>query len=118
MNSATKAMLISAFIFPGGGHLYLRRYAIGAVLMLVALIALGFITVHIFERAFAISDQILNGRIAPDIVTISRMVSEQPAGPEARLVNLSTYALLSCWLLGIIDSYRLGHRQDQKDQTG
>jgi len=48
---------------------------------------------------------------------IAELVSRQSTGPEMQLLNIATAVLVVCWLVGIVDSYRLGHMLDRKEQV-
>lgn len=67
------------------------------------------------EQAFAISDKILSGETQLDIQAITEQVAQQSGGADAQLLNVATIALCLCWLIGIIDAYRIGRIHDKKD---
>lgn len=103
-----KAALLSAFVFPGVGHVYLKRYIPGGLLAGTAFIALYFLISEMVERALQIVDKIQNGEIQPDVAVITELVSKQPMGNEAQLMSIATAVLIIAWLIGIVDSYRAG----------
>jgi len=107
-----KSVLLSAFIFPGVGHVYLKRYISGALLAGVAFIALYFMISTAVERALQIVDKIQSGEIQADVAVIAELIAKQPIGTEAQLTNMAMAALIIAWLIGIVDSYRVGHLQD------
>jgi len=112
MSKAIKAVMLSALVFPGSGHFYLKRFKGGAVLAGAALLALYVLVSKAVERALVISDRIQRGEIAPDIAAISEYVSRQSAGNEAQSINLATAVLIIAWLIGIIQAYRIGRSMD------
>ena len=65
------------------------------------------------DKALKITADIQNGNIQPDIATITALVSKQSTGTESQLLNIASTALLICWIIGIIDSYRAGHTQEK-----
>lgn len=117
MKKSVKAALISTFIFPGVGHLYLKQYLTGTILAGISLAAIAYLLDKTLERAAQISAAIQSGAVRPDIQTITALASEQPGGADAQLLNVATIALLVCWLIGIIDAYRAGAAHDKRGNT-
>jgi hypothetical protein len=112
MKKSSKAVLLSALVLPGAGHVFLKRYVSAMVLIGISLAALYVLISTAVEQALQISEKILNGEIQPDIASIAQMVSESSIGAETQLVSLSTTALILVWLVSIIDSFRAGRLQD------
>lgn len=108
MNKPMKAALMSAFVFPGLGHIFLKRYGAGAVLAGSAFAALYVITTSTLHRAMAVVDKIQGGEMQPDISAISELLSSQASGADARLANLATTLFIIIWLIAIVHSYRAG----------
>ena len=113
MKRSSKAALLSGLIFPGIGHLVLKRYLRGSVLMLFALVALSVIVARIYQRALTIVDRINSGDIPVDTGAIAEMVSNTTSGADSFTENIAVIVLGACWLIGIIDSYRLGVAQEK-----
>ncbi len=111
MKKSTKAALLSAFVFPGVGHIFLKRYIPGAVLAVAAFMALYVLISNVVDKALQIADKIQRGEIQPDIAVITELVSKQPTGTEAQLINIATAILIISWLIGIADSYRVGRHK-------
>jgi len=111
-----KAVMLSAFVFPGAGHLYLKKYAPGIVLAGTAVVSLYIIVSRAVERAQEIADRILRGEVQLDFAVIAELVSRQPAGTDTRLLNLAWAVLIISWLVGIADSYRIGRGQANIDE--
>ncbi len=108
MRRSTKAALLSGLIFPGVGHMVLKQYLRGSILMLAALSALSVIVTNAVEQALAIVDRINTGEIPVEIGAIAELVSNSTSGAESSILNISTLVVGACWLIGVIDSYRLG----------
>ena len=89
MKTSTKAMLASAFIFPGLGQLILKRYISGVGLISVASIATLVLLAHIVMIAKQVVDQILGANIQSDILTLREMVKTQIANSNAQVLNIS-----------------------------
>lgn len=116
MSKSLKAALLSAFVFPGLGHFYLRSHARGAVLAGLALAALVLVMSNAVDTAMQLSDAILTGELQPDPAAISEALARQPPPADAPLVNGAYAILLLTWLFGIVDAYRLGRTTGVKPQ--
>jgi len=118
VNKPTKAALLSAFIFPGVGHILLKKYIPATVLAGTAFAGLYFLIANAVERALQITEKIQSGEISLDAVTITELVSKQAMGTEAQLLNVAAAVLFISWLIGIVDSYRVGRAQEKKVDVG
>jgi hypothetical protein len=111
MNIPIKAVLLSAFIFPGVGHFFLKKYITGTVLASASFLA-GY---YLFSRALQMSSQVVDkiqsASLTPDVVSIVELVNQQMLAEDAQSLNIATYVFIFCWLAGIVDSYRLGRLQ-------
>ena len=112
MKRSSKAALLSGLIFPGIGHMVLKQYLRGSVLMLSALVALSVIVTRVFQRALTIVDRINSGDIPIETGAIAEMVSNSTSGADSLVESTAVIVLGACWLIGIIDSYRLGAAQE------
>lgn len=112
MDNTKKAVLLSALLFPGAGHYFLKRYATAALLSVIAVGGLYFLIAETVTRSQQIADQILAGEIAYDVATIARLASTHSAGSDAQLLSNATTAIAIVWLIGMVDSYRVGRQQD------
>ena len=113
MKRSTKAALLSGLIFPGIGHLYLKRYVHGIALCVASASAIYFIASVAVTTALEVAEKIQSesGGVAPDMAAIMDLVSQQSSGSE-QSVNIATVALVVCWVIGIVDSYRQGRAQE------
>jgi len=113
MKRSTKAALLSGLIYPGIGHMVLKHYLRGSVLMFSALIASATLINAAIQRAQSIVDRINSGEIPLDNVTIAELVTSSSHGADSPAMDISLLVLSACWLIGIIDSYRLGAAQEK-----
>lgn len=104
MKKSVKAALLSALVYPGAGHFFLKKYALCAVFSCTFSVPLYFIISEIVAKAENIVEQIKNGEIPLDIAAISESLSSA----NAQELNIKMYVLVIVWLLGIVDSYRIG----------
>jgi hypothetical protein len=117
MSKSLKAALLSAFIFPGVGHFFLKKYVQGLLLAGIATVCLYLLLVTTIAVAQEISDKILSGEISMDIVRITEAISIQLANSSIQQINITTSLFFICWLVSIIDSYRLGYIEDKGDRS-
>jgi len=113
MMRSTKVALLSGLVFPGIGHIVLKQYLRGSVLMLSALIAFSVIVTRVFQRALTVVDHINSGDIPVETGAIAELVSNSTSGADGFIENTAVIVLGACWLIGIIDSYRLGVAQEK-----
>lgn len=112
MSKPLKAALLSALVFPGSGHLYLKKHVQGVLLAGISTVCLFYLVSSVVKIAQDISDKILSGEVPADIVRISELILSQLENSVIHQVNISTSLLFICWLISIIDSYRQGRLDD------
>ena len=110
-------MLLSGLVFPGLGHLYLKRWVAGVVLSSAAAFAVYYVSSIAVTIALDVSRKIETGAIPADIATITNVVSQQFSGKE-QATSLASITLLVCWVTGIVGSYWQGRTQDKLDAAG
>lgn len=115
MDKAMKAALLSALVFPGAGHLLLKKYSAAVILAGATGVSLYFLVATAIEKALLITDKIQIGEVPLDVAVITELITKQTTGPEAQLLNIATAVLFIAWLIGIIDSYRVGCGQEQHE---
>ena len=108
MTKSTKAVLLSGLVFPGIGHFVLKQYVRGSILMLVALVAMSAIVRILFQQVQAIVDRVVSGEIPLETGVISELVANSSNDSDSLIPSISVIVFFACWLIGIIDSYRVG----------
>jgi TM2 domain-containing membrane protein YozV len=108
MKQATKAALFSFLLFPGGGQIYLKRYARGMAFLAPAAAATLALAWMIFQAVLVIVREVLSGAAGADGVL-------QGMGDGLRSIdmNLALWLLifiLLLWLGSTIDAYCLGKK--------
>jgi TM2 domain-containing membrane protein YozV len=118
MKVSYKAALLSAFVFPGVGQLYLKRYWRGLVIMFVVFAGLGYMiwsaTVYALK---GLDDAMakLQGSTATlqelsDIVGL-KMLTTDPYHDAV------FYVIVCFWIFAIIDAYRIGRRRELNESS-
>jgi TM2 domain-containing membrane protein YozV len=116
MKASYKAALLSAFIFPGIGHLYLKRYLRGLVILSLEFTGLGYMIWWAIVVTFNRLDEALDkmqggimGTINPqelsDIIGL-KMLTTDP------YYNAVCYVVICFWIFAIIDAYRIGKQKE------
>ncbi len=118
MSKAMKASLLSVLIFPGVGHFFLKKYIAGTLLAGAAFVSLYLVISRMVERALQIADKIERGEVQLDVAAITELISRQPTGTDALLLRIAWIVLIVSWLIGIVDSYRVGRSQGNGGVAG
>ena len=114
MKKATKAALLSGLVFPGVGHLYLRRWVTGIVLSGVAAYSFYTIVAVVLRVTREVARQVETGAVAADVGSLTAVVAQQLSGSE-QAINVARMAYLACWILGIVGAYLQGRLQDRRE---
>ena len=108
MSPSTKAVLLSALICPGAGHMYLKQPARATALFITIFVALWIIVSNALDHATTILNQIQSQGLAIDINNIAEISAEAAQNSDDMSSNFALIALLICWIFAIVDAYRLG----------
>jgi TM2 domain-containing membrane protein YozV len=115
MHKSTIAVLLSALVLPGAGHLYLKQVWRGVALIVISLACLWIIMDRVMQQASAVVDRLEAEGGALDAGHISDLIAQTSTSSDSTLATIATLVLAGCWLVGIIDVWRLG--RGKKDQT-
>jgi hypothetical protein len=111
-----KAALLSGLVFPGVGHLYLRRYLRG-VLLAAGAAALSYFLVSVaVNSALDIVGRIEGGDVPLNVEAISELVSKASQG-NGHATDIASMILLALWVIGIVDSYREGRARERSKEV-
>jgi len=116
MKRSTKAALWSALVFPGLGHFVVRRFATGLILLCLAGWSLYSVTTSVIDTAVSLAADIQNGGMAIDSGAVGQVVAQGTAqAGQSTQVPLTVLTL--CWVIGVVDSYRVGRSQERADEA-
>ncbi len=101
MTKSTKALLLSAFVYPGAGQLLLKRYYLGAGFVVITTIGFYFILANTFKIANQIIVRIQSGEQAPDFSALLSLISQH----DTSLLNNAFSIMILAWLLSLIHIY-------------
>jgi hypothetical protein len=82
MTRSMKAVLLSALVFPGAGHFYLKKRLAGAILVGATLFGLYALTTATLDTAMQVVDRIERGEVQPDATAISELLEQQSASGQ------------------------------------
>lgn len=108
MNKSLKALLFSVLIYPGSGHLFLKKYVPGVSLIGAFTIPLLMVIIDIVEKANQIVARIESGDIPLTNGAISDAVSQLMAGEAGQSIDLNIIVMAAIWIVAAADAYRLG----------
>ena len=111
MNNSIKGALLSGLVFPGLGQFVLKHYKRGIAFMLAILVGLSVIIVKASQQALAIVEKIQSEGGAIDMNTISKAATQASTTSESLTFNLVLLLIIVCWIIGIVDAYRLGRKK-------
>jgi hypothetical protein len=117
MKNSWKGALLSGLVFPGLGQIILRHYKRGIALMLAVSISLLVIVVKATRLALAILEKIESEGGPIDISTISNAATQALTPSDSLIYNLLLLWIAFCWIVGVIDAYRLGKKKDLEQST-
>ena len=106
MTKTTKALLLSALVFPGCGHLHLKRYSMAAMLISITIVCTYILLSSAVDIANDISGQIMRGELALDVQQISDAISLALSQNNPLSITLCSWLLGISWLLAIVDIWR------------
>lgn len=106
MKASTKAALISALVFPGLGHLVLRKGARGLLFIVPAALAVIYLLRSVLQLLDRLTDDINRGALALDPVAILERV--HASGIDNAATNLASLVCIVCWAGSIADAFWLG----------
>lgn len=115
MKKSVKAALFSGLIFPGVGQFSLKRYARGLIFFAPAMTCLAYMLDNSMRKAFSIVDKIERGEVPLDADAIANLISATAGRSESLMLAAAQWIIIICWIVSIIDAYRLGKLADQAD---
>jgi hypothetical protein len=121
MDKSVKGALLSGLILPGLGQIVLKHALRGVVIIVTVLVSMSAIVVKTVQRALAILEKIdLEGGLI-SMETIRDAATEASTKSGNLTISLLFLLLLFCWIVSIVDAYRIGKRMDtiehSQDQT-
>lgn len=114
MNSATKAALFNALLFPGWGHFYLKKYKRGMMFILpvaVGMLSICWAAVQVALK-FLKANPFKKGTV--DMPAIIRLAIDSTKAIDLHYFSMILLFMLLLWIFSIIDAYQLGKKPIQQ----
>ncbi len=111
-NNAWKAALLSGLVFPGLGQIMLRHYGRGIALILAVSFGLGALLVKATQLVFTILGRLESQGREVDMRTISKAANQAFTSSDGLIYGFVLLWITFCWIIGIVDAYRLGKKKD------
>jgi hypothetical protein len=112
MNNSLKGALLSGLIFPGLGQVALKHYKRGVVIIIAVLVSLSIVVVKAVQHAFAILEKIQHEGGVISMSTISDAATQASTTSESLTFNLALLLVILFWIIGAIDAYRIGRKNE------
>ncbi|MBI3583901.1 MAG: hypothetical protein HY096_08130 [Nitrospinae bacterium] len=117
MSNSLKAALLSGLVFPGIGQVVLKRYRRGVVLMLIVLACLFIVVAKAVQQAFSILKQIELAGGTINVDAILNAATQSSTKSDNIVFNSILLLIIVCWVLGVVDAYRIGKKRDLEEQS-
>jgi len=112
MKKATKVTLLSLFVFPGAGHLLLKKYAIAAGFIIsFTYLLLGLIK-KVHNKTQQVIESIIQGEVPMEISAIREALIAKGALEHPDMTFISCL-LLIIWCIAAFDAYRIATRNER-----
>jgi hypothetical protein len=111
MQKSTKAALLSAFVFPGAGLLWLKKYGHAAIFIIPAIAVIFYILSETKKIANALSTRIVDGSIPYDISVILSEITKMTHNPALHLSE-AMWLFIACLVVSAVMSYSVGKKMD------
>ena len=115
MKERTKAVVISALVFPGAGHLVLGAFKRGTLFILLTLVCVILLMRVIIPVAIGIVADVANPGATPDVFTVNTLLRERLQDEGGRQFTAPLIALIVVWLVAALDVMQLGRQQERSE---
>lgn len=109
MKASIKAALISALLFPGLGHLALRRGLRGLLFIVPTLLAAGYLLRATLALAATLVADVESGKLPLDPILILERVHS--SGIDNPATNGAALICILCWVGSVADALWLGRHR-------
>jgi TM2 domain-containing membrane protein YozV len=117
MKVSYKAALLSTFVFPGVGQLYLKKYWRGMVIMFLSCAGAGYMIWSATVSAINRLDDVMvkmqgdttNLQKLSDIVGSKSLITDP-------YYDAVFYVTVCIWIFAVIDAYRIGRQREFQDE--
>ena len=111
MNKSLKALLVSVLIYPGAGHLFLKKYVSGFSLIGAFTVPLLMVIIELIDKTNQIIARIESGDIPLETGAVRDAVSQLMAGEAGQSIDFKIIVMIAIWVVAAADAYRVGKRE-------
>jgi len=112
LNNSLKGALLSGLVFPGLGQVMLKHYKRGALLLIAIAAILMALLIKAAQQAFTILEKIESEGLQIDMSTILSTATQASTTSDSLTFKLFVWLILFCWVIGVVDAYRIGRKKD------
>jgi hypothetical protein len=112
MKNSLKGALLSGLVLPGLGQVLFRHYMRGIVLMLTVCASMSVMAALALAKAIPILEKIVSDGGEIDIRVIATAATQAANTSDSLLFNALMLLVLVCWILAVVDAYRIGRKMD------
>jgi hypothetical protein len=116
MNNSLKGALLSGLAFPGVGQIFLKHYKRGIALIITTSVSLLVFVVKAMQHALTILENTIAQGGEINMRAISSAAAQASTTSESLLFKLLWLLMLFCWIIGVVDAYRIGKRKDIEER--
>ena len=109
MKKTTKVTLLSLLVFPGVGHLFLKKYAVAVAFIASFSYLIMGLLYETYEKVEKIIDRIMEGEIPMDVAHINRALIDSEVLSNSNMPIMS-YILFFIWILAAFDANRIANK--------
>lgn len=114
MSNTLKGVLFSAFIFPGAGQIILSRYRRGALFFGLAFFS-GILSVTaVVRQAVLMLQHLVNAGDVVSVPKVIQIVAQASTTASTLFTQLAFLLFFGCWLVSVVDAYRIGRELDHR----
>ncbi|ASJ72981.1 hypothetical protein [Granulosicoccus antarcticus] len=108
MKRSTKALLLSAFAYPGAGHWYLEK-KLPAILLIAASIAAFYVLMSgMWTQTNLLAEQIVSGEVQFEVGAVLDLMTAQNNPDQSNSITTATAWMGIIWVVAVVDTWRLG----------
>lgn len=113
MSKSVKSALLSGLVFPGAGHLYLKKYRMASLLIISTIACLFFLIIKAVGKAMAILEELEASGVAINSYNILQASAGATSNADTTATSIATLVIVACWFIGVVDAYRSGRHIDE-----
>jgi hypothetical protein len=117
MNSATKAALFTALLFPGWGQIYLKKYKKGISIIIAIIAGVVSILLSVIQTTITILKGAPFKKSAITFISVVKLAIDSIKALDRYYLFLILLSMILLWIFSIIDAYQIGKKEMAKSST-